>query len=125
MFTAAKRLSVLIVEDEILLRIAAVEMIEEAGFETVEAGSAAEAISILESRSNIRVVFTDIQMPGSMDGLKLAAAVRSRWPLIKIMAASGRSCIREGDLPKGGVFLAKPYTSKRISLFLHELTGDT
>jgi CheY-like chemotaxis protein len=90
---------VLIVEDEFLLRMSAVEMIEEAGFEIVEAGNADEAITILESRSDIRVVFTDIQMPGSMDGLKLAAAVRHRWPPIKIIATSGHCVIGERDLP--------------------------
>ena len=121
MLTVAKRPVVLVVEDEFLLRMNAIEMIEEAGFEVVEACNADDAIAILESRSDIRVVFTDIQMPGSMDGLKLAASVRNRWPPIKIIATSGFSVIREGDLPKGGVFLPKPYTSKRISATLHEL----
>jgi two-component system, response regulator PdtaR len=116
---------VLVVEDEILLRITAIDMIEEAGFETVEAGNAAEAIAILENHSNIRVIFTDIQMPGAMDGLKLAAAVRRRWPLIQIIATSGRSCIGEGDLPKGGLFLTKPYTLKGLSFLRHALTGGT
>jgi two-component system, response regulator PdtaR len=123
MLTVAKRPVVLVVEDEFLLRMNAIEMIEEAGFEVVEACNADDAIAILESRSDIRVVFTDIQMPGSMDGLKLAASVRNRWPPIKIIATSGFSVIREGDLPKGGVFLPKPYTSKRISATLHELTA--
>ena len=71
---------VLIVEDEFLLRIDAVDMIAAAGFEVVEAGNADEAIEILEARRDITVVFTDIQMPGSMDGLKLARAIRGRWP---------------------------------------------
>jgi CheY-like chemotaxis protein len=121
---ATKRPAVLIVEDEFLLRMNAVEMIKEAGFEVVEAGNADEAIAILENRLDIRVVFTDIQMPGSMDGLKLAAAVRSRWPPIKIIATSAHCSICEGDLPKGGVFLPKPYTSDRISATLHELTAN-
>jgi two-component system, response regulator PdtaR len=122
MVTAARRLLVLIVEDEFLLRLNATGMIEEAGFEVVEAGNADEAISILEGRSDIRVVFTDIQMPGSMDGLKLAAAVNGRWPPIKIIATSGRLVMHEGDLPEGGLFLPKPYTTERISILLHELT---
>lgn len=122
MSTAAKRLIVLIVEDEFLLRMDASEMIEGAGFETVEAGNAEEAIAILERRSDIRVVFTDVQMPGAMDGLKLAAAVRGRWPPIQIIATSGRHFIRQGDLPEGALFLPKPYTSERISTLLHELT---
>jgi two-component system, response regulator PdtaR len=114
---------VLVVEDQFLLRMDAVEMIEEAGFDVVEAGNADEAIAILESRSDIRVIFTDIQMPGSMDGLKLAAAVRGRWPPIKIIATSGQHIIREGDLPEGGVFIPKPYTSDKISFALRELTN--
>jgi two-component system, response regulator PdtaR len=119
MTLAGTRLVVLIVEDEFLLRINAVEMIEEAGFDVVDAGNADEAIAILENRSDIRVIFTDIQMPGSMDGLKLAAAVRGRWPPIKIIATSGQYLIREGDLPEGGVFLSKPYTSDSILFALH------
>jgi CheY-like chemotaxis protein len=94
MVMAGKRPIVLIVEDEFLLRMDAIEMIEGAGFEAIEAGNAEEAIAILERRSDIRVVFTDVQMPGSMDGLKLAAAVRGRWPPIQIIATSGRHFIR-------------------------------
>ena len=120
---AAQRPVVLIVEDQILLRMNAIDMIEEAGFEVVEAGNADEAILILESRTDIRVVFTDIQMPGSMDGLKLAAAVRGRWPPIKIIATSGHYVMRDGDLPADGVFLPKPYTSESVSTLLHKLTG--
>ena len=122
--TAVPRPVVLIVEDEILLRMNAIDMIEEAGFEAVEAGNADEAIVMLESRTDIRVVFTDIQMPGSMDGLKLAAAVRGRWPPIKIIATSGHYVMREGDLPAGGVFLPKPYTLERVATMLHKLTGQ-
>jgi YesN/AraC family two-component response regulator len=69
------------------------------------------------------VVFTDIQMPGSMDGLKLASFVRDRWPPIKIIATSGYFVLREGDLPQGGVFLAKPYTFDKIAATLNELTS--
>ena len=124
MLTMAKRPIVLIVEDEFLLRMSAVAMIEDAGFEVLEAGDADEAITMLESRSDIRLVFTDIQMPGSMDGLKLAAAVKGRWPPIKIIATSGRHLIRDSDLPEGALFLSKPYTSEGISILLHELTGS-
>jgi CheY-like chemotaxis protein len=122
--TAVPRPVVLIVDDEILLRMNAIDMIEEAGFEAVEAGNADEAIVMLESRTDIRVIFTDIQMPGSMDGLKLAAAVRGRWPPIKIIATSGHYVMREGDLPAGGVFLPKPYTLERVATMLHKLIGQ-
>lgn len=124
MLIVATRPIVLIVEDEFLVRMSAVAMIEDAGFEVLEAGDADEAITMLESRSDIRLVFTDIQMPGSMDGLKLAAAVKGRWPPIKIIATSGRHLIRDSDLPEGALFLSKPYTSEGISILLHELTGS-
>ena len=101
---------VLIVEDEALVRMTAVDMIEEAGFEILEAANADEAILLLEARRDITVVFTDIEMPGSMDGLRLAQAVRGRWPPIKIIATSGHYVVREGDLPSGGLFLRKPYS---------------
>lgn len=107
--TQRKTPAVLIVEDEPLVRLSAVETVESAGFEVIEAANADEAIRILESRSDIRVVFTDLHMPGSMDGLKLAHAVRNRWPPIKIIVTSGRETLAEQDLPAGGRFFAKPY----------------
>src|ERR1700722_19630594 len=97
-------------------------MAEEAGFEVLEAANADEAIEILESRSDIRVVFTDIHMPGSMDGLKLAHAVRNRWPPIKIMVTSGREIVAQDDLPEGGRFFAKPYDPTEICRALQEWT---
>jgi CheY-like chemotaxis protein len=114
---------VLIVEDEFLLRMDAVDMIRAAGFEAVEAGNADDAIDILEARPDITVVFTDIQMPGSMDGLKLAQAIRGRWPPIKIVATSGHVSVTQKDLPEGGVFLPKPYSPREITGVLRELTG--
>ena len=119
----SKRPVVLIVEDEFLLRMDAVDMIAAAGFEVAEAANADEAIEILESRPDITVVFTDIQMPGSMDGLKLARAVRGRWPPIKIVATSGHVDVNETDLPDGGRFLSKPYSSDDVADVLRELTG--
>ena len=121
--SASNRPVVLIVEDELLLRMDAVDMIAGAGFEVVEAGDADQAIEILETRRDITVIFTDIQMPGSMDGLKLARAVRGRWPPIKIVATSGRALIPETDLPEGGRFLPKPYSPGQITDVLRELTG--
>jgi len=91
---------VLIVEDEFLLRMDSAAVMEEAGFEVVQAANADEAIAILGMRSDIGVVFTDIQMPGSMDGLKLARFVRDRWPPIKIVATSGLVAVGDGDLPE-------------------------
>jgi two-component system, response regulator PdtaR len=114
---------VLIVEDDFLLRINAAEMIGDAGFDVVEAGNADEAIAILEARPDIHVVFTDIQMPGSMDGLKLARFVRGRWPPIRIVATSGFVKAGEDDLPEGSRFLTKPYRPAQIVAALRELTA--
>jgi CheY-like chemotaxis protein len=101
----------------------AVDMIRRAGFDVVEAANADEAISTLEGRLDITIVFTDIQMPGSMDGLKLAAAIRGRWPPIKIVATSGLPKISEEDLPSGSRFLRKPYNDRQIVGALRELTA--
>jgi CheY-like chemotaxis protein len=122
-YLETKRPVVLIVEDEFLIRMDAIDMIKSAGFEVVEAESADEAILILEDRPDITVVFTDVQMPGSMDGLKLAAAIRGRWPPIKIIATSGLHDIREADLPAGSRFLPKPYSPIQCVGVLRELTG--
>jgi two-component system, response regulator PdtaR len=120
---AVNRPVILIVEDDFLIRMGAVEMIEAAGFAIVEAANADEAMVILEVRLDVTVAFTDIQMPGSMDGLKLAAAIRGRWPPIKIVATSGRVNVRTNDLPEGGLFLPKPYNSAEIVRTLREVTG--
>ena len=119
----SKRPVVLIVEDEFLLRIDAVDMVAAAGFEVLEAGNADEAIEVLEAHPDVTVVFTDIQMPGSMDGLKLARAVKGRWPPIKIVATSGRLDVAEEDLPEGGRFLPKPYSPMQVKGVLRELTA--
>ena len=120
---ASRRPVVLIVEDELLLRMDAIDVIAAAGFEVIEAANADQAIEVLEGRPDITVVFTDIQMPGSMDGLKLARAVRGRWPPIKIVATSGHIHVRETDLPEGGRFLPKPYSPDEVTGMLRELTG--
>jgi CheY-like chemotaxis protein len=119
---AARRPIVLIVEDELLVRLHAAQIIEEAEFDVIEASNADEAIAILEARSGITVLFTDIQMPGSMDGLKLAAAVKGRWPPIKIVATSGVVNVRPDDLPEGGRFLPKPYNPIQLTATIRELT---
>ncbi len=114
--------TVLVVEDDALVLISAVAMIEDAGYEVLEASNAYEAIALLEAHPQIRVVFTDIEMPGSMDGLKLAAYVRDRWPPVAIIVTSGRILPDEGALPADGVFLAKPYRpedlASHLSVFL-------
>jgi CheY-like chemotaxis protein len=120
---ACGRPLVLVVEDEILLRWTTVAVVEEAGFDVVEAGSAIEAISMLEKRNDIRTVFTDVEMPGAIDGLQLAHLISTRWPAIKIMATSGRLRLRDDDLPKGARFLHKPYAVAHLTDTLWELMG--
>src|SRR4051812_10152844 len=105
---------VLVVEDETLVRLDAIDTLTLAGFHVIDAGDADEAISILESRNDIRVVVTDIQMPGSMDGLKLAATIRDRWPPIALIVTSGRISVRQGELLGRSSFLAKPYSSSGL-----------
>jgi len=118
---ASQRPVVLIVEDEWLIRMNTMEALEAAGFEVVEAENADEAIAILTARTDINLVLTDVHMPGSMDGLKLAHFVRNRWPPVKIIATSGRALPAEGDLPDGVRFVQKPYTARQITAVLREL----
>jgi two-component system, response regulator PdtaR len=105
---------VLVVEDEPLVLADAVAIIEDAGYEVIEAENADDAIDILKSRSDIRVVFTDIEMPGSMDGLKLARVVREKWPPVELIVTSGRRLLDAADLPTRGTFIGKPYTAKQV-----------
>ena len=105
---------VLVVEDEMLLRMRAVDMVEDAGYTSVEAVDADQAIAILESRSDIALLFTDIQMPGQMDGLGLAHAVHERWPPIKIILVSGQLKLTESDIPADSQFLGKPLAAAAI-----------
>jgi CheY-like chemotaxis protein len=112
--TACLKPVVLVVEDEPLLRMMAVDLVEDAGFDAVEAASADEAVHILESRLDIRVVFTDIDMPGGQDGLKLALAIRDRWPPIEIIITSGKRMPLASDMPERGVFFAKPYKRDEV-----------
>jgi CheY-like chemotaxis protein len=105
---------VLVVEDDFLSRLHAVSLVEDAGYIAVEASNAHEAITILEGRKDIRIVFTDIDMPGSMDGLKLAHAIRERWPPIELILTSGHFDIRDDELPERGRFFPKPYRDQEI-----------
>ena len=116
-----KRLTLLIVvEDEFFSRFHAVDLVGAAGYRAIEASNADEAIAILEARKDIRIVFTDIDMPGSMDGLKLVRAVRDRWPPIELILTSGHFDVPESDIPKGVYFFSKPYRDEEIVSALHK-----
>ena len=101
--------TVLVVDDEPLIRMDAASVLEEAGFRVIEAGSADEAINLLNSTPGIWAIFTDVDMPGSMDGIRLAHAVRDRWPPVHIFVMSGHRIVEEADLPIGGRVVSKPY----------------
>jgi two-component system, response regulator PdtaR len=115
--------TVLIVEDEFLIALAAAELLKDSGYDTVETSNADDAVAVLESGQEIGAVFTDIRMPGSMDGLALAWCVRDRWPPIKIIVTSGHHTLRIGDLPDGCVFIPKPYSDRAVALALSDLIG--
>jgi DNA-binding NtrC family response regulator len=110
----AKRTIVLVVEDEPLLLLMAGTIVEDAGLQPLYAGNADEAVAILEAHTDIRIVFTDVDMPGSMDGIKLAAAIRDRWPPISIIVVSGHAHVPLSDLPDGARFFSKPYDEQRV-----------
>lgn len=106
---------VLVVEDEPFILLDAVSMIEAAGYDVLRASSADQAIEILNSRDDIRVVFTDIEMPGSMDGLRLAHVIREKWPPVELIVTSGKQRLNSSHLPARGAFIGKPYTPKQVS----------
>lgn len=124
MSKTGRRSVVLVVEDELMLRMRAVDIVEDAGFVPIEAVNADEAIQILESRDDIAVLFTDIQMPGSMDGLRLAHLVHSRWPHIKIILVSGQIAVREVDKPEDSRFFPKPLEIHQMVLELQAMVGS-
>ena len=115
--------AVLVVEDEMLLRMRAMDMVEDAGFTGVEAINADDALAILESRSDIELLFTDIQMPGSMDGLNLAYAVHQRWPSIKIILVSGQLKLTDDDKPLDSRFFGKPLDVKQMIAEMQNMLG--
>lgn len=114
---------ILVVEDEMLLRMRAVDMVEDAGYLPVEAVDADEALAILQSRSDIALLFTDIQMPGSMSGLQLALAVRERWPQIKIILASGQLKLSQSEIPENSRFFGKPLDSNDMVAEIRGMLG--
>jgi CheY-like chemotaxis protein len=114
---------VLVVEDEFFSRLHAIHLVESAGYRAIEASNADEAIAILEARKDICIVFTDIDMPGSMDGLKLARAIRDRWPPIELILTSGHFDVPEIDIPDGRVFFSKPYRDDDIVSALHSFSS--
>ena len=114
-------IAALVVEDEALVRFDLAQSLEAEGYKTFEAADAAEAIAILESNPDIRVVFTDVQMPGTMDGLALSRYVRKRWPPTIIVVSSGRCTPREDEMASGAYFMSKPYIPTTLSKVLRDI----
>ena len=119
---------ILVVEEMPIIRMGAVDLLSEAGFQVVEAETADEAIRILETRPDIHLVFTDVGMPGTMDGIKLSHYIRDRWPPIKLIVASGKTLLDESYLPPGARFFSKPYDEITIAEamigMLSEVNGE-
>src|SRR4051794_24412842 len=116
--------NVLVVEDEMVLRMRAVDIVEDAGFSAVEATNADQALKVLEARDDISLLFSDIQMPGSIDGLKLAHAVHERWPAIKIILVSGQINPSDEETPENSRFFNKPIDSQKMIAELRDMIGE-
>jgi len=115
---------VLVVEDEPFVRMIAAEGLEDAGFQVIEAATADDALKILNARDDVGVLFTDVNMPGSVDGVELARMVHERWPLLRIIITSGRDRPQRSDIPEEGRFVAKPYRPGEVASVISELITD-
>ena len=113
--------SVLVVEDEALIRMDIADQLEREGFFVFEAANADQAIVVLNAEPSVRIMFTDIDMPGSMDGLKLAAAVRERFPPVQIIVTSGHRMVEINEMPDGSVFFGKPYQHAAVMASMRQL----
>ena len=109
------------VEDEFLILSSTADDLRDAGFTVFEASNADDAIALLETHAEIRILFTDVDMPGSMNGLKLSAAVRDRWPPILSIVTSGKTPVGGAELPTGGRFFPKPYNTNKIAFAMQEM----
>lgn len=115
--------AVLVVEDEALVRLVAVDALSDCGVPTLEAGDADEALGLLERHPEIGLVFTDVHMPGGTDGLGLAERVHELWPGIELIVTSGRRRLLDRELPDDGTFLAKPYSPAHLVELVRQKMG--
>lgn len=111
-------LLLLLAEDEPLVRMAAADALSDAGFKVLEAANADEAIAVLDREPDLRVLVTDVRMPGPVDGLALARMAASRWPWIAVVVASGHALPGDGVVPEGALFLSKPYTPEALVAYV-------
>jgi len=111
-----KPLTILVVEDEPLIRMDLVDLIEEAGFHTLEARNADDALALMSDKDGFQVLFTDVDMPGSIDGLELARIVARRKPDVRIIITSEQT--EKNEMPAGAVFIPKPHEASRLAAVL-------
>ncbi|HZY68034.1 MAG TPA: response regulator [Devosia sp.] len=116
-------MKVLVVEDEPIIRLGLVSSIEDAGYDVIEASNADEALVLLSQDSTVRVVVTDVDMPGSMDGIRLAQLVRRRWPPVQLLVISGKVGVKPGELPEGVRFMSKPYQEPQLINYISVMSG--
>lgn len=102
--------TILVVEDETLIRMHGADMLEDAGYEVLEAADADEALEILSKHKAVHLLFSDVDMPGTMDGLDLARQVHDRWPQIRLLLTSGHHRLENSQIPDDGQFVRKPWT---------------
>ena len=109
-----KNAVILVVEDELFVRLMAIDAIEDAGYDVVGVETGDEALILLASRGDIGLLFTDIKMPGKVDGLELTAQVRARWPALPILLTSGHLYHGDESVPATIPFLQKPYRASAL-----------
>ena len=119
--TTADHPTILVAEDDGLLRLITSELLEEHGYTVVEANSAEEAIKVMEKRKDVRLLFTDIQMPPGCDGLELAREVHKRWPKVLLVITSGQVQPTRAEIADDGRFIAKPYRAKDLLAQIDDL----
>lgn len=120
----ATKITVLVVEDETLLRMDTVQELSNMGLDVMEAANAREAIKIFKAGHRFECLFTDVDMPGDKDGLELAGLVKSAWPPIEVIVTSGHRDVKQSDLPEDGVFVGKPYSPEAINDLVRRLTAN-
>jgi two-component system, response regulator PdtaR len=113
---------VLVVEDDTLTRVLAVAAFDDGGFVVLETASASQALAVLHDNADcIHAVFTDVDMPGPMNGLQLAVYARRRWPSLGVVVASGQSQVGPADMPAGARFFSKPYNTEHVVAHIRDI----
>lgn len=115
--------TILIVESEAIVRFELIDLFEDEGYRVFPAADADEAIAILDRHGEVRVVLTDIDMPGAMDGLKLAHYIRKRFPPTLLLVASGRVSVPPGEMPENSAYFKKPFDPAAVLRRIEEMTA--